>query len=185
MKEGGRFFSTGFSKASAMTGFRIGYCLRASALDRGDHEESTSTALLCAPILSQGRPRWRRSKNGAPGRQKMKEGLPTAAAILSSAVSTKFACRCHSPKGSFYAFPNIEASRLSSIGVLPRACSRTRRSPSFPGTPSGARGPLRPRQFLYQLRTQSSSHQTDGTPIFAPKLGLAPCRAREFEHIEG
>lgn len=129
-------FLHGFSKAFAMTGFRIGYACGPTPLIEAMmkiHQYS----ILCAPILSQdaaiqalqdGEPDVARMRKEYQGRrnfivQKLNEmGLP-----------------CHLPRGAFYVFPDIRptglTSREFSLGLLER-----KKVACVPGSAFGACG---------------------------------------------
>ncbi|MGB0416179.1 MAG: aminotransferase class I/II-fold pyridoxal phosphate-dependent enzyme [Coraliomargarita sp.] len=105
-------FLHGFSKAFAMTGFRIGYACGPQPLVEAMmkiHQYS----MLCAPILSQ-EAAVEALKNGAPAVAKMKEAYHRRRDLIVRRFN-EIGLTCHNPKGSFYAFPSIEASGLSSI----------------------------------------------------------------------
>jgi len=129
-------FLHGFSKAFAMTGFRIGYACGPSALIEAMmkiHQYS----MLCAPILSQ-EAALEALKNGAPAVQKMKEAYQRRRDLIVRRFN-EIGLRCHSPKGSFYAFPNIEASGLSSMEFC-QGLLKDQEVAIVPGTAFGASG---------------------------------------------
>jgi aminotransferase len=105
-------FLHGFSKAFAMTGFRIGYACGPQVLIEAMmkvHQYS----MLCAPILSQ-EAAIEALKNGTPAVEKMKEAYHRRRDLIVRRFN-EIGLECHSPKGSFYAFPNIEATGQSSM----------------------------------------------------------------------
>ncbi|MEM8867190.1 MAG: aminotransferase class I/II-fold pyridoxal phosphate-dependent enzyme [Verrucomicrobiota bacterium] len=105
-------FLHGFSKAFAMTGFRIGYACGPKALIEAMmkvHQYS----MLCAPILSQ-EAAVEALKNGAPAVSKMKEAYQKRRDLIVRRLN-EIGLTCHLPKGSFYAFPCVEASGQSSL----------------------------------------------------------------------
>lgn len=105
-------FLHGFSKAFAMTGFRIGYACGPQALIEAMmkvHQYS----MLCAPILSQ-EAAIEALKNGAPAVEKMKEAYHRRRDLIVRRFN-EIGLKCHSPKGSFYAFPSIAATGQSSM----------------------------------------------------------------------
>ena len=105
-------FLHGFSKAFAMTGFRIGYACGPQVLIEAMmkvHQYS----MLCAPILSQ-EAAIEALKNGTPAVDKMKEAYQRRRDLIVRRFN-EIGLDCHSPKGSFYAFPSIEATGKSSI----------------------------------------------------------------------
>ncbi|MDP4611905.1 MAG: aminotransferase class I/II-fold pyridoxal phosphate-dependent enzyme [Opitutales bacterium] len=105
-------FLHGFSKAFAMTGFRIGYaCGPQPLIDAMMKIHQYS--MLCAPILSQ-EAALEALKNGAPAVAKMKEAYHNRRDLIVRRFN-EMGLDCHLPKGSFYAFPSIKSSGMSSI----------------------------------------------------------------------
>ena len=105
-------FLHGFSKAFAMTGFRIGYACGPQVLIEAMmkvHQYS----MLCAPILSQ-EAAVEALKHGAPSVAKMKEAYQRRRDLIVRRFN-EIGLNCHLPKGSFYAFPSIQRSGMSSI----------------------------------------------------------------------
>jgi aminotransferase len=105
-------FLHGFSKAFAMTGFRIGYACGPKALIEAMmkvHQYS----MLCAPILSQ-EAAIEALKNGAPSVAKMKDQYHRRRDLIVRRFN-EAGLDCHSPKGSFYAFPSIQSTGLDSL----------------------------------------------------------------------
>lgn len=105
-------FLHGFSKAFAMTGFRIGYACGPQPLIEAMmkiHQYS----MLCAPILSQ-EAAIEALKNGGPAVAKMKEAYQGRRDLIVRRFN-EMGLDCHLPKGSFYAFPSIQSSGMSSI----------------------------------------------------------------------
>ena len=105
-------FLHGFSKGFAMTGFRIGYACGPQALIEAMmkvHQYS----MLCAPILSQ-EAAIEALKHGTPAVNKMKEAYQRRRDLIVRRFN-EIGLTCHSPRGSFYAFPSIKSSGLSSM----------------------------------------------------------------------
>lgn len=105
-------FLHGFSKAFAMTGFRIGYACGPQPLIEAMmkiHQYS----MLCAPILSQ-EAAIEALKNGAPAVAEMKDAYHKRRDLIIRRFN-EIGLDCHLPKGSFYAFPSIQSTGLSSI----------------------------------------------------------------------
>lgn len=105
-------FLHGFSKAFAMTGFRIGYACGPTALIEAMmkvHQYS----MLCAPILSQ-EAAVEALKNGAPAVARMKEQYQRRRDLIVRRFN-ETGLKCHMPKGSFYAFPSIASTGMSSM----------------------------------------------------------------------
>ncbi|MEC7274147.1 MAG: aminotransferase class I/II-fold pyridoxal phosphate-dependent enzyme [Verrucomicrobiota bacterium] len=105
-------FLHGFSKAFAMTGFRIGYACGPKPLIEAMmkvHQYS----MLCAPILSQ-EAAIEALKNGAPALGRMKEAYQRRRDLIVRRFN-EAGLECHLPKGSFYAFPSIQSTGQESI----------------------------------------------------------------------
>ena len=104
-------FLHGFSKAYAMTGFRIGYaCGPAEIIEAMMKVHQYS--MLCASIISQ-EAALEAIKNGEPDTIEMREQYRLRRNLIVSAFNS-MGLKCHLPRGSFYAFPNIQSTGLSS-----------------------------------------------------------------------
>jgi len=104
-------FLHGFSKAYAMTGFRIGYACGPPALVDAMmkiHQYS----MLCASIISQ-EAAVEALQNGWDDMLEMRDQYRLRRNFIVSAFND-MGLTCHSPRGSFYAFPCIESTGLSS-----------------------------------------------------------------------
>lgn len=103
---------SGFSKAWSMTGFRLGYACAPPELTEAMMKIHQYT-MMCAPILSQ-----------KAGVEALRNGaLDTAAMRDEYRLRRNFICKsfndmglpCHVPSGSFYAFPYIGDTGMSSM----------------------------------------------------------------------
>ena len=104
-------FLHGFSKAYAMTGFRIGYaCGPAEIIEAMMKIHQYS--MLCASIISQ-EAALEAIQHGEPDTIEMREQYRLRRNFIVSAFN-EMGLKCHLPRGSFYAFPNIESTGLSS-----------------------------------------------------------------------
>lgn len=104
-------FLHGFSKAYAMTGFRIGYACGPSEIIEAMmriHQYS----MLCASIISQ-EAALEAIQNGGADTAEMREQYRLRRNYIVSALND-MGLACHLPRGSFYAFPCIRATGLSS-----------------------------------------------------------------------
>ncbi len=104
-------FLHGFSKAYAMTGFRIGYACGPVELIEAMmkvHQYS----MLCASIISQ-EAAHEALLHGEPDTIEMREQYRARRNFIVSALN-QMGLSCHSPRGSFYAFPSIASTGLSS-----------------------------------------------------------------------
>lgn len=129
-------FLHGFSKAFAMTGFRIGYACGPQPLIEAMmkiHQYS----MLCAPILSQ-EAALEALKNGGPAVAKMKSAYGRRRDFIVRRFN-EMGLDCHLPKGSFYAFPSIQSSGLSSMDFC-RGLLEQQEVAIVPGTAFGDSG---------------------------------------------
>jgi aminotransferase len=103
-------FLHGFSKAFAMTGFRIGYaCGPAELIDAMMKVHQYS--MLCAPILSQ-EAAIEALARGEDGMKSMREKYHTRRDMVVSRLNSA-GLACGSPGGAFYVFPSIASTGLS------------------------------------------------------------------------
>jgi len=104
-------FLHGFSKAYAMTGFRIGYaCGPVEIIEAMMKIHQYS--MLCASIISQ-EAAIEAIEHGEPDTIEMREQYKLRRNYIVKAFND-IGLKCHLPRGSFYAFPNITATGLSS-----------------------------------------------------------------------
>jgi len=104
-------FLHGFSKAYAMTGFRIGYaCGPVEIIEAMMRIHQYS--MLCASIISQ-EAALEAIQNGEPDTAEMREQYRLRRNVIVKAFND-MGLPCHMPRGSFYAFPCIESTGLSS-----------------------------------------------------------------------
>src|SRR6185295_143977 len=104
-------FLHGFSKAYAMTGFRIGYACGPVELIEAMmriHQYS----MLCASIISQ-EAALEAVQNGEADTIEMREQYRLRRNYIVDAFNA-MGLTCHLPRGSFYAFPCIKSTGLSS-----------------------------------------------------------------------
>lgn len=129
-------FLHGFSKAFAMTGFRIGYACGPAPLIEAMmkiHQYS----MLCAPILSQ-EAAIEALKHGGTAVAEMKQQYHRRRDFIVRRFN-QAGLSCHLPKGSFYAFPSIQSTGMDSMefcqGLLQREAVAV-----VPGTAFGPGG---------------------------------------------
>ena len=104
-------FLHGFSKAFAMTGFRIGYaCGPASLINAMMKIHQYS--MLCAPITAQCAAE-DALKNAIPDMKNMVNEYCNRRNVIVSGFN-QMGLKCVNPKGAFYVFPNITSTGLSS-----------------------------------------------------------------------
>ena len=101
----------GFSKAFAMTGFRLGYACGPPVLIEAMmkiHQYS----MLCAPITSQ-MAAIEALRNGKASMEKMRNSYAMRRRVLLDGFR-EIGMPCPEPNGAFYAFPDISGTGLSS-----------------------------------------------------------------------
>lgn len=129
-------FLHGFSKAFAMTGFRIGYaCGPAQIIDAMMKIHQYS--MLCAPITAQYAAE-EALKNAIPDMQNMVEQYKARRNLIVSRFN-EIGLPCVNPHGAFYVFPNIQSTGLSSQDFAEELLNRERVA-VVPGSAFGACG---------------------------------------------
>lgn len=104
-------FLHGFSKAFAMTGFRIGYaCGPADII--GAMMKIHQYSMLCASITSQ-EAALEALRNGRTEMEKMRESYMARRDVMVDGFN-RIGLKCLLPNGAFYAFPSIKISGLRS-----------------------------------------------------------------------
>jgi aminotransferase len=129
-------FLHGFSKAYAMTGFRIGYACGPAPLIEAMmkvHQYS----MLCAPILSQ-EAATEALRNGQTSMKKMRDQYRDRRDFL-VAKFNEAGLRCHLPRGTFYAFAEIRSSGLDEMTFAKKLLTEEEVA-VVPGTAFGAGG---------------------------------------------
>jgi len=129
-------FLHGFSKAYAMTGFRIGYACGPYELIEAMmriHQYS----MLCASIVSQ-EAALEAIRNGRPDTLEMREQYRLRRNFIVKALN-QVGLTCHLPRGSFYAFPSIKSTGLSSKAFAVRLLEEEKVA-CVPGGAFGASG---------------------------------------------
>ncbi len=129
-------FLHGFSKAFAMTGWRIGYACGPAALIEAMmkvHQYS----MLCASIISQ-EAAIEALVRGEEAMKKMRDQYHRRRDFIVRRFN-EIGLKCHLPRGSFYAFPDISKTGLSekefAVGLL-----QTEKVAMVPGTAFGDNG---------------------------------------------
>jgi aminotransferase len=112
-------FLHGFSKAFAMTGWRIGYaCGPAVLIDA--MMKVHQYAMMCASIIAQ-EGALEALKHGWENVLKMREQYHRRRDLIVRRFN-EIGLKCHLPRGSFYAFPDVTATGLSekdfAVGLL-------------------------------------------------------------------
>jgi len=101
----------GFSKAFAMTGFRLGYACAPQPLIEA-MMKIHQYAMLCAPITSQAAA-LEALQNGEAAMFKMRDSYHQRRDFVVGRLN-EMGIDCHSPGGAFYVFPDIRKTGLSS-----------------------------------------------------------------------
>ena len=129
-------FLHGFSKAFAMTGFRIGYaCGPNSIVDA--MMKIHQYAMLCAPTTAQ-YAAVDALKNARPDMIRMIEEYKARRNVIVSRFN-EMGLSCFNPDGAFYVFPNITSTGLSSQDFAVRLL-QSKRVAVVPGSAFGACG---------------------------------------------
>jgi aminotransferase len=129
-------FLHGFSKAYAMTGFRIGYACGPPEIIEAMmriHQYS----MLCASIISQ-EAALEAIQHGQPDTVEMREQYRLRRNFIVSAFN-QMGLICHAPRGSFYAFPCIRSTGLTSKEFAMRLLEREKVA-CVPGSAFGPSG---------------------------------------------
>jgi aminotransferase len=103
-------FLHGFSKAFAMTGFRIGYACGPAVLIDAMMKVHQYT-MLCAPILSQ-EAAVEALLRGADSVKAMREQYHRRRDLIVRRFNES-GLKCHLPRGAFYAFPSVASTGLA------------------------------------------------------------------------
>jgi aminotransferase len=129
-------FLHGFSKAYAMTGFRIGYACAPPEITEAMmkiHQYS----MLCASIISQ-EAALEAIQNGEADTIEMRDQYRLRRNFIVGAFN-QMGLPCHTPRGSFYAFPCIRSTGLSSKEFALRLLE-TEKVACVPGSAFGPSG---------------------------------------------
>ncbi len=126
----------GFSKAYAMTGFRIGYACGPSDLIDAMMKIHQYT-MLCAPINAQ-EAAVEALRNGRAAMKSMKNEFFQRRNVIVKRLND-MGLTCLLPKGAFYAFPNISSTGLSSTEFAHQLL-KSKNVAVVPGTAFGSDG---------------------------------------------
>jgi aminotransferase len=102
---------SGFSKAYAMTGWRLGFAAGNKDIIAAMTKIHQYT-MLCAPILAQ-KAAIEALKSGEPDVQEMVADYNRRRRVMVKGLNN-IGLTCFEPKGAFYAFPSIKSSGMSS-----------------------------------------------------------------------
>ncbi|MFM7397917.1 MAG: pyridoxal phosphate-dependent aminotransferase [Verrucomicrobiota bacterium] len=129
-------FLHGFSKAFAMTGFRIGYACGPAAVVDGMLKVH-QYGIMCASIVSQ-EAAVEALRNGRDSILHMRDKYRERRDFIVRRFN-ELDLPCHSPRGAFYAFPKVSGTGLDSLGFARRLLEE-RKVAMVPGTAFGSAG---------------------------------------------
>ena len=129
-------FLHGFSKAFAMTGFRIGYACAEPTLLEG-MLKIHQYAMMCAPIVSQDAA-VEALEHGTEDMMMMREQYRLRRNFIVKSFN-ELGLDCHMPEGAFYAFPCVRKTGLTSKEFAVKLLE-AQRVAMVPGTAFGASG---------------------------------------------
>ena len=129
-------FLHGFSKAFAMTGFRIGYACGPAAVIDGMLKVH-QYAIMCAPIASQ-EAAIEALRNGRDAMLHMRDKYRERRDFIVRRFN-ELGLPCHLPRGAFYAFPAIGSTGLDSMQFAQRLLA-DQKVAMVPGTAFGQAG---------------------------------------------
>jgi aminotransferase len=129
-------YLNGFSKAFAMTGWRIGYACGPEKVIYAMTKIHQYT-MMCVPTISQMAAR-EALKNGERPVQQMKREYKRRREFIVSALN-EIGLTCHKPEGAFYAFPSIKKTGLTSLDFAKKLLAEEKVA-VVPGTAFGPSG---------------------------------------------
>ena len=129
-------FLHGFSKAFAMTGFRIGYACGPAEIIAAMNKIHQYT-ILCAPIMAQEAAE-EALKSGMKQMNKMRAEYEKRRNYMVKSLND-IGLKCFNPKGAFYLFPSIQSTGLSSMDFAKKLLEEQRVA-VVPGTAFGPCG---------------------------------------------
>jgi len=129
-------FLHGFSKAFAMTGFRIGYACGPAAVIDGMLKVH-QYGIMCASIISQ-EAAVEALRNGRDSMLQMRDKYRERRDFIVRRFN-ELGLKCHSPRGAFYAFPNITSTGFDSMTFASKLLE-AQKVAMVPGTAFGEAG---------------------------------------------
>ena len=126
----------GFSKGFAMTGFRVGFACGPDWLIEA-MMKIHQYCMMCAPILSQ-EAAIEALRNGTEDVMRMRDQYAKRRDFIVRRFN-EMGLECHLPRGSFYAFPCVEAAGLNEVDFCHRLL-REQEVAVVPGTAFGVHG---------------------------------------------
>ncbi len=129
-------FLHGFSKAYAMTGFRMGYACAPQEIMEAI-VKTHQYAIMCASIISQ-EAAIEALKHGDADILEMREQYQIRRDFIVGRFN-ELGMDCHLPKGTFYAFPSIKRFKMSSIDFAKKILNESKVA-IVPGSAFGPSG---------------------------------------------
>ena len=129
-------YLNGFSKAFAMTGWRIGYACGPREIIAAMTKIHQYT-MMCVPITSQ-MAAIEALKSGERSVEEMKREYRRRREFVITRLN-EIGLSCHKPEGAFYAFPSVKKFRLSSLEFASRLLKHEKVA-VVPGTAFGESG---------------------------------------------
>lgn len=129
-------YLNGFSKAFAMTGFRIGYACGPKEIISAMTKIHQYT-MMCVPITSQ-MAAFEALKNGARSVQEMKKEYCRRRELVVDGLN-RLGLSCHKPEGAFYVFPSIKNTGYKSLSFAMELLKK-KKVAVVPGTAFGPSG---------------------------------------------
>ena len=126
----------GFSKGFAMTGFRVGFSCGPDWLIEA-MMKIHQYCMMCAPILSQ-EAAVEALRHGAEDVMRMRDQYHKRRDFIVRRFN-EMGLKCHSPRGSFYAFPSVQGLGLNEVDFCHRLL-REQEVAVVPGTAFGQHG---------------------------------------------
>ena len=133
-------YVSGFSKAFAMTGWRLGYVCAPAEIDDAMFKIH-QYAMLCAPITSQYAGMEALTdglSDGFSAVEEMRDAYDKRRRFVLSSLSD-IGLECFEPRGAFYAFPSVKSTGLDSE-TFAEALLKQEKVAVVPGTAFGAFG---------------------------------------------
>ncbi|GAF06194.1 aspartate aminotransferase [Paenibacillus pini JCM 16418] len=128
---------SGFSKAFAMTGWRMGYACAHPDLIAAMYKIHQYT-VMCAPVMGQVAALEALTPTGLEEKDRMMESYNQRRRLIVQGLE-QIGLTCHEPKGAFYAFPSIVSTGLSSNEFAERLLLEAKVA-AVPGTAFGSSG---------------------------------------------
>ena len=162
-------FLHGFSKAYAMTGFRIGFACGPETLV-GAMTRIHQYSMLCASIVSQ-EAALEALRNGEEPMLEMREAYRQRRNFMVQALND-MGLECHRPRGSFYAFPGVQSTGLDSKSFA-TGLVQTENVPPYPAGRLAPAARFPALLLCRQLRSDRGGHGADGAVCGSNEKGLS------------